>query len=125
MPNSLIIFLLILGIISFFLIHKMVKKRKMLVSHAIIWDGLVLLIMMASLSTSTLKKIATLIGIEEVSNLIFFMGFIFLLVINLILTINISKQKSAITTLVQQLALTNNRLEHIDDSINKKDTRKI
>lgn len=53
------------------------------------------------------------------------MGFIFLLVINLILTINISKQKSAITTLVQQLALTNNRLEHIDDSINKKDTRKI
>lgn len=125
MPNSLIIFLLILGVISIFLIHNMVKRKKMLVSHAILWDILIVSIMIASLSTSELKRIATLIGIAEVSNLIFFIGFIILLVLSLILTINISKQKSTITTLVQELALTNKRLEDLNVSNNKESNRKI
>ena len=125
MPNSLIIFLLILGIISIFLIHNMVKRKKMLISHVILWDILIVSIMVASLSTSELKKVATFIGIEEVSNLIFFIGFIILLVLSLILTINISKQKSTITSLVQELALTNKRLEDLNASNNKKSNRKI
>lgn len=125
MPNSLIIFLLVLGVISIFLIHNMVKRKKMLVSHAILWDILIVSIMVASLSTSELKRVATFIGIAEVSNLIFFIGFIILLVLSLILTINISKQKSTITTLVQELALTNKRLEDLNVSNNKKSNRKI
>jgi len=125
MPNSLIIFLLILGLVSISLIYNMVKRKKMLVSHAIVWDVLIVSIMIASLSTSELKKIATFIGIEEVSNLIFFVGFIILLVLNLIFTINISKQKSTVISLVQELALTNKRLEDINGSINKKSNRKI
>ena len=120
MPNSLIIFLFILGLISIYLICSMVKKKKMLVSHAIVWNILVILIMIASFSTNGLKKVATFIGIEEVSNLIFFIGFIVLLVLNMILTVNISKQKRITIALVQELALTNKRLENKNDPSDKK-----
>jgi uncharacterized membrane protein YhaH (DUF805 family) len=61
----------------------------------------------------------------HVYSLIFFIGFIILLVLSLILTINISKQKSTIITLVQELALTNKRLEDLNASNNKKSNRKI
>lgn len=120
MPNSLIFFIFILGFISICLMHHLVKSKKMLVSHAVIWDALIALIMIVSLTTNELKSFATFIGIEEVSNLIFFIGFIILLVLNLILTVNISKQKRITISLVQELALTNKRLENMNDSSNKK-----
>lgn len=120
MPNSLIIFLMILGLISICLIYQMVKRKKMLVSHAIAWNILIVSIMIASVSTSELKKVADFIGIQEVSNLIFFVGFLILLVLNLSLTINISKQKSTIINLVQELALTNKRVEELSNASDKK-----
>ena len=125
MPNSLIIFLLVLGFISILLIYQMIKRKKILVSHAIAWYILIIAIMIASVSTSELKKVATFIGIEEVSNLIFFVGFIILLVLNLSLTINISKQKSTIINLVQELALINKKVEDLEVEKVKKNSRKI
>lgn len=119
MPNSLIIFILILGFISLFLIYQMVKRKKMLISHSILWNILIISIMIASLTTKKLKLIATIIGIAEVSNLIFFVGFLILLVLNLLLTVNLSKQKSTTITLVQELALTNKRLEELNDKNDK------
>ena len=120
MPNSLIIFILVLGILSLFLIYNMVKRKRMLVSHSILWNILIISIMIASVTTSELKEIATFIGIAEVSNLIFFIGFLILLVLNLLLTVNLSKQKSTTITLVQELALTNKRLEELNGTSNKK-----
>ena len=123
MPNSLIIFILILGVLSLFLIYNMVKRKRMLVSHSILWNILIISIMIASVTTSELKEIATFIGIAEVSNLIFFLGFLILLVLNLLLTVNLSKQKSTTITLVQELALTNKRLEELNGTNNKKSNK--
>lgn len=123
MPNSLIIFILILGVLSLFLIYNMVKRKRMLVSHSILWNILIISIMIASVTTSELKEIATFIGIAEVSNLIFFLGFLILLVLNLLLTVNLSKQKSTTITLVQELALTNKRLEELNGTSNKKSNK--
>lgn len=125
MPNSLIIFILILGILSLFLIYQMVKRKKMLVSHSILWNILVISIMIASVSTGELKKLATFIGIAEVSNLIFFSGFLVLLVLCLLLTVNLSKQKSMTIALVQELALTNKRMEELNGTSSKKSNKKI
>lgn len=123
MPNSLIIFILVLGILSLFLIYNMVKRKRMLVSHSILWNILIISIMIASVTTSELKEIATFIGIAEVSNLIFFLGFLILLVLNLLLTVNLSKQKSTTIVLVQELALTNKRLEELNGTNNKKSNK--
>ena len=123
MPNSLIIFILVLGILSLFLIYNMVKRKRMLVSHSILWNILIISIMIASVTTSELKQIATFIGIAEVSNLIFFLGFLILLVLNLLLTVNLSKQKSTTIALVQELALTNKRLEELNGTNNKKSNK--
>ena len=123
MPNSLIIFILVLGILSLFLIYNMVKRKRMLVSHSILWNILIISIMIASVTTSELKEIATFIGIAEVSNLIFFLGFLILLVLNLLLTVNLSKQKTTTIALVQELALTNKRLEELNGTNNKKSNK--
>ena len=123
MPNSLIIFILVLGILSLFLIYNMVKRKRMLVSHSILWNILIISIMIASVTKSELKEIATFIGIAEVSNLIFFLGFLILLVLNLLLTVNLSKQKSTTIALVQELALTNKRLEELNGTNNKKSNK--
>lgn len=125
MPNSLIIFILILGVLSLFLIYQMVKRKRMLVSHSILWNILIISIMLASVSTGELKKVATFIGIAEVSNLIFFIGFLVLLVLNLLLTVNLSKQKSTTIALVQELALTNKRMEELNGTSSKKSNKKI
>ena len=125
MPNSLIIFILVLGILSLFLIYQMVKRKRMLVSHSILWNILIISIMIASVSTGELRKVATFIGIAEVSNLIFFIGFLVLLVLNLLLTVNLSKQKSTTIALVQELALTNKRMEELNGTSSKKSNKKI
>ena len=39
---SLIIFILVLGILSLFLIYNMVKRKRMLVSHSILWNILII-----------------------------------------------------------------------------------
>lgn len=125
MPNSLIVFLLIIGLVSIYLIYQMVKRKRLLISHAIFWNVLIISIMIASLSTSELKQLATFIGINKVSTLIFFGGFLILLVLNLALSINISKQKSIIINLVQELALNNKRVEELSNASSKEINREL
>lgn len=125
MPNNLIIFLIALGFVSIFLIYTMVKKKKMMLKHAIFWTFLIVLVMIATLLTKQLKTIATFIGIEEVSNMIFLGGFLVLLAITLILTSTVSSQKIAITKLIQEIALTNKRIGEIKNDSNKKSNNKV
>lgn len=125
MPNNLIVFLIALGFVSIFLIYTMVKKKKIMLKHAIFWTFLIVLVMISTLLTKQLKTIATFIGIEEVSNMIFLGGFLVLLAITLILTSTVSSQKITITKLIQEVALTNKRIGELDNDNNKKSNNKV
>lgn len=125
MPNNLIIFLIALGFVSIILIYTMVKKKKLMLKHAIFWTFLIVLVMISTLITKELKAVATFIGIEEVSNMIFLGGFLVLLAITLMLTSTVSSQKITITKLVQEMALTNKRIEELKNENNKKSNNKI
>ena len=52
-----------------------------------------------------LNFICTLLGIELVSNLVFLMGFLILLVLTFVLTIIVSEQKKKIIVLVEEVAI--------------------
>ena len=54
---------------------------------------------------SLLKKICNIIGIQNVSNFIFLLGFGLLLMITFVLTEVVSSQKIKITTLAQEVAI--------------------
>jgi Uncharacterized conserved protein (DUF2304). len=125
MPTNLIIFLLVLGFFSIITILVMVKKKKIMLKHAIFWTFLIILVMISTLITKQLKEVATFIGIEEVSNMIFLGGFLVLLGITLLLTSTVSSQKIVITKLVQEIALTNKRIGETNNVNNKKSNNKI
>lgn len=125
MPTNLIIFLLVLGLVAIILIYIMVKKKKIMLKHAIFWTALIAVVMISTLLTKQLKTIATFIGISEVSNMIFLGGFLVLLAITLILTSTVSSQRIIITKLIQEIALSNKRIEEIQSDVNKKSNNKI
>lgn len=125
MPTNLIIFLLVLGLVAIILIYVMVKKKKIMLKHAIFWTALIAIVMISTLLTKQLKTIATFIGISEVSNMIFLGGFLVLLAITLILTSTVSSQRIIITKLIQEIALSNKRIEEIQNDVNKKSNNKI
>lgn len=121
MPQELIIFLIVLCVFFLFNIWRLVYKKRILLKHAILWTFLTVAIIIATLTTSYLKVISDFVGIQEVSNMIFLFGFLVLLVIAFMLTTTVSKQRIAIITLTQELALTNKRIEELnDDKIRKK-----
>lgn len=122
MPRELIIFLLVLSTFFLFNIWRLVSKKKILLKHAILWSLLTIAVMIATLTTHYLKMISDFVGIQEVSNMIFLFGFLVLLVISFILTTTVSKQKMAIVTLTQELALTNKRIKELK---NEKSSSKI
>ena len=69
--------------------------------------------MIATVTTKYLKVISDFVGIQEVSNMIFLFGFLVLLVISFILTTTVSRQKVAISTLTQEVALAQKRIEDL------------
>jgi len=120
MPIELIIFLLVIGFLSLLKILSMVRKRKLMLRHAISWGFLIVMAMVVTLLIDPLSRVAAFIGIEEVSNMIFFGGFLLLLTITFVLTISVSKQKEDLVKLTQNLAITNHKLREIDNESNKK-----
>jgi len=123
MAINLKIFLLILGLVSMGVILYMVKRNKIMLRHGIFWEGLIIIVMLLVLVEKYLKPVATFVGIETVSNMIFLGGFIVLLAIALILTSAVSYQKIALIKLTQELALTNHKLREISNEKGKKSAK--
>lgn len=105
MPSSLKIFLVISILI--FLIHVInnVRKNKLSVRNSIIWLIMGIVIIICVFQINNLEYIAKLVGIKTVSNLLFFLGFIFLIFVTFDITRTISVQNKKIITLTQELAI--------------------
>lgn len=120
MPRELIIFLLVLGTFFLFMIWRLASSKKILLKHALLWSFLTISIMIATVTTKYLKVVSDFVGIQEVSNMIFLFGFLVLLVVTFILTATVSRQKVAISTLTQEIALTNRKIEELKNEGNRK-----
>ena len=63
-------------------------------------------------------------GIQEISNMIFLFGFVVVLAICLVLTMNVAENKNKIRQLTQELGILENKIRGIDNEKNKKDGHK-
>ena len=115
MPRNLMIFLVAICLITFILIFRMVKKKKMLFKHAILWSLLDILLLICIFIVKYLRIIADFIGMEKISNMIFLFGFLVLLAICIALTTTVEEQKNKIITLTQELGILNNKVRSIED----------
>ena len=120
MPSKLMVFLVILCVLTFLIIIRMVKKKKITFKHALLWILLDIILLILVFSLKYLRIISDFIGIKEVSNLIFLCGIITLLAICIGLTAIVAEQKNKIIVLTQEIGILNNKVRSIENAKSKK-----
>ena len=117
MNLNLKIFLIIICVLFMFYVYTKVINKKMEFKYALSWMLTILALLILCVFDSVLTPIKTLFGFEVISNMIFFMGFIFLSFLLLSLGIKTNKQNEKIVKLTQELALL--KKEVSDEKTNK------
>lgn len=105
MPRELCIVIIIFMIVFFCYVMKNVAHHKLSVKNSLIWAVLVIGVIICLFQIDNLEKLAKLIGIETVSNMLFFLGFVFLIFICFNFTKHISLSNKKIINLTQEIAL--------------------
>ena len=124
MPNKLMIFLVTLCILTFIILFRMVRKKKILFKHALLWSLLDIILLLSIFGLKYLRAISDFVGIEKISNLIFLFGFLTLLAICIGLTTIVAEQKNKIIVLTQEMGILNNKVRGIEDAKNKATNKK-
>ena len=81
MPSVAKIFIIIFMVVIFLYVIVNVKHNKLNIQNALIWMLLPIGVIIAVLFLKELTSLAELIGIRTLSNLLFFLGFIFLILV--------------------------------------------
>ncbi len=115
MPRSLQIFLTLLCVITFIIIYRLVKKKKILFKHAILWSLLDIILIICIFGVKYLRIISDFVGMEKISNMIFLFGFLVLLAICIGLTSVVAEQKNKIIVLTQEMGILNNKVRKIEN----------
>ena len=116
MTNTLKIFIITFILIFLFYVIKNVKNNKLNIQNALIWLIMSIGIIICTFQIENLEKISKLIGAETLSNILFFLGFIFLIYVCFNITRIISAQNKKIINLTQELAILR---KEIEDANNK------
>lgn len=109
------IYFLFLNVILYFVFNKSIS-----VKDSLPWFLFVLIMIIVTFSSDLLLKTANYFGIEVVSNMLFFFGFLLLIGISLFTTIHLSKQKNKITTLAQEVGILKKSIEELNGKKNKR-----
>lgn len=103
---SILIFVIMISILIFLIyVLENIKNNKLNIKNALIWIILSFGIIICIFQIDNLEILAKLLGIETVSNMLFFFGFLFLLFVCFNITKIISTQNKKIIILTQELAL--------------------
>lgn len=113
MTNTFKIILLIGILIYFYIIVRMLKKKRLILKYALLWLFLGVIMLILVLFPQTLRMISTLLGIEDSMNGLFTCAIGLMLMILMVLTAIVSKQSDRIKNLVQDNALLEMRLREL------------
>lgn len=113
MSINLRMFLFLVVISFILLILHTIKKKRLLLKYSLLWLASALLMIISILFPHFLTLLSNLLGIELVSNLVFLIGFLILLVLTFVLTIIVSEQKRKIILIVQELGIIKKELKEI------------
>ena len=105
MTLKLKIIIVVCLLVMLFAVIGQIKKRQLELKYAITWIVLPIIIAIIIAVPGALDKIAAMLGIYNVMNMIFFLGFLFSLVIIYTLTIASSRHSERIRQLTQMMAL--------------------
>lgn len=111
------IILLALSITFFVVVVRMVAKEKLQLKYALLWMLLAVALVVAAVFPGIVVFFSDLAGAHVTSNFVFTVGFVFLIVVCLSLSLIVSWQAHDIRSLVQQVALLRKELEELRDGM--------
>lgn len=103
---KLIIITIMIGLLLY--VFRKIKHTDFSTKYALIWIITDVLVIIATLLVEPLFRFVKILGIETVSNLMFFLGFIFLLIVCFNLSYQLSIQNKKIICLTQKIGLNDN-----------------
>lgn len=108
-------------LIGFVIIINMVRKKSLDLRYALIWLALIAMILVIVIVPGLLGVITHFIGIYDAMNMVFFMGFVFLIVVTFFLTAALSRNSNRIKALTQQVALLEKQVRDESVKVSLKD----
>lgn len=105
MPINLRIFLFLVLISFIILILHTIKKKRLLLKYSLLWIAASLFMALCIIFPQILNLFCNMLGIKLVSNLVFLLGLLILLVLTFVLTIIVSEQKKKIILLVEEISI--------------------
>lgn len=117
MTVQLRIILFVLILLSFLLFFHRIKAQKLALQYSLSWLILLTVLFAVTIFPDILEIVSHAAGIELPINMVFFLGFVFILLIIYNLTSAISRMSNEIKDLTQRLALLEKKLH--DDEQNR------
>ena len=100
--KCVIIAVLILGLLK---ILGLIKKNKLELKYALSWLSLELGILIITLIPNLLNVISKVLGIYNEINMLFFLGFVFIILVIFSLTMSLSRNSERVRKMAQEIAL--------------------
>lgn len=100
--KCVIIVVLILGLLK---ILGLIKKNKLELKYALSWFFLELGILINTLIPNLLNVISKVLGIYNEINMLFFLGFVFIILVIFSLTMSLSRNSERVRKMAQEIAL--------------------
>lgn len=120
MSTSLRIFALVLITIYFVVIIRLLKKKKFALKYSLLWFLAGLLMLIVVIWPNVLVWGAKLLGIEVASNGLFAMCILLEIMIMISITSVISDFANRMTSMIQNMALMENRIRILEEKLEKK-----
>ena len=120
MSTSLRIFALVLITIYFVVIFRLLKKKKFALKYSLLWFLAGLLMLIVVIWPNVLVWGANLLGIEVASNGLFAMCILLEIMIMISITSVISDFANRMTSMIQNMALMENRIRILEEKLEKK-----
>ncbi len=108
-------------LIGFVIIINIVRKKSLDLRYALIWLALIAMILVIVIVPGLLGVITHFLGIYDAMNMVFFMGFVFLIVVTFFLTAALSRNSNRIKALTQQVALLEKQVRDESVKVSLKD----
>lgn len=105
LSNRFRIIFVVLLLAGLILLFQMIRKRKLSIRYAMIWIIMMISLAVLVLIPGCLEWMANLLGIYDVTNMVFFLGFVFSIVLSFALTVSSSRNSERIRKLTQQMGL--------------------
>lgn len=123
MSVRLKIIMVVLLVLAMAIIVNLIRKRKLELKYALVWMLLIVGLALLVLIPGLLERLAALLGIYSVMNLVFFVGFVFSLLLIFSLTMSLSRNSERVRKIAQKIALNEYAITHADKQTDSADIK--